>query len=556
MHCVLILVFLLLLIIPSATPLKFFFPSFSTQDTNTIFTEGDAYLDSESLRLTKIADAQDTNGTAGRATYKKPFLLRNKTTGELADFNTSFSFSINSQNNTKYGDGLAFFIAPYGSSLNVRLGVASSLGLPVNSSSTPTCEYPFVAVEFDIYRNNVTAIEDPSFSTIDDHVGIDVNSLKSRVTAPWNGGILTGERNTVTVRYDSSTNNLSVHFTDTFPSVKSISSTVNLTEFLPDRVIVGFSASTGGSIAMHKIISWNFTSSLDESPDAKPRNKNKIKLIVGMGVGGGIILVVVLALVFFIFRVNREMWGSEEDPIFTDVQFERETVPRQYSYRELALATSNFSDGKKLGNGGFGDVYRGVLKNSNREIAVKKIWKHSDSGPKEYAAEIGILSSLRHPNLVQLLGCSRENIVIGVLQGWHSGESINSVMRHVECLMIVGPWCGHPQLQNEAFNTSGRLPTRDPMLSADGDKPVDNTVDSGREGSVAKPTTHETEESRPLKSGILAILPEPDRPTQVLYRMSSFPSLSKPIPSIPRPALQSQTSDVGGQTQSMPSRRF
>lgn len=317
----LILVFFLLLIIPSATPLKFFFPSFSTQDTNTIFTEGDAYLDSESLRLTKIADAQDTNGTAGRATYKKPFLLRNKTTGELADFNASFSFSINSQNNTKYGDGLAFFIAPYGSSLNVRLGVASSLGLPVNSSSTPTCEYPFVAVEFDIYTNPNEPIKDPEFMYLIDHVGIDVNSLKSRVTAPWNGGILTGERNTVTVRYDSSTNNLSVRFTNfttfPFPSENSISYTVNLTKYLPDRVIVGFSASTGGSIAMHKIIFWNFTSSLDESPDAKPRNKNKIKLIVGMGVGGGIILVVVLALVFFIFRVNREMWGSEEDPIFS-----------------------------------------------------------------------------------------------------------------------------------------------------------------------------------------------------------------------------------------------
>lgn len=62
--------------------------------------------------------------------------------------------------------------------------------------------------------------------------------------------------------------------------------------------------------------------------------------------------------------------------------------------------------------------------------------------------------------------------------------------------------------------------------------------------------------NRPLKSGILAVLPEPDRPTQVLYRMPSLPSSSKPIPSIPRPALQSQTSDVGGQTQSVPSRRF
>ena len=62
--------------------------------------------------------------------------------------------------------------------------------------------------------------------------------------------------------------------------------------------------------------------------------------------------------------------------------------------------------------------------------------------------------------------------------------------------------------------------------------------------------------SRPLKSGILAVLLEPDRPTQVLYRMPSLPSLSKPIPSIRRPSLHSQASDVGGQTQSVPSRRF
>ncbi|PRQ44028.1 putative senescence regulator S40 [Rosa chinensis] len=65
--------------------------------------------------------------------------------------------------------------------------------------------------------------------------------------------------------------------------------------------------------------------------------------------------------------------------------------------------------------------------------------------------------------------------------------------------------------------------------------------------------------TRPQKSGILAVLPEPDPPAQVLYRKPSLsnPSNSKPIPSIPRPSLQSQTSSDAGQTQSVPStRRF
>nr|XP_011468552.1 PREDICTED: uncharacterized protein LOC105352680 [Fragaria vesca subsp. vesca] len=63
------------------------------------------------------------------------------------------------------------------------------------------------------------------------------------------------------------------------------------------------------------------------------------------------------------------------------------------------------------------------------------------------------------------------------------------------------------------------------------------------------------------KSGILAVLPESDRPAQVLYRKPSLSSPSKPIPSIPRPSPQSQTPSSasdgsGGQTQSVPSRRF
>ncbi|KAM5586117.1 hypothetical protein ABKV19_005156 [Rosa sericea] len=324
-HHVLIFRLFLLLLVPSATPSSFQFSNFSIDDYSTdLYVEGDAFIDPPFLRLTKSTLEQVR---VGRATYNKPFLLQNKATGELADFSSSFCFSINSQNNSNYSNGLAFFISPNGSLLNVPLGGGASLGLPFNIS-TASYQYPFVAVEFDFTRNLDDSIKDPSestFSTIDGHVGIDVNSLESSVTAPWNGGIMEGRLNTVTVSYDSSTKNLTVDFTNSLKTY-SISHAVDLTLYFPDGVIVGFSASMGDSITLHNIISWNFTSSLDESlvnrlnmtppdpatspmassipdsrtddtenppSDAKPRNNDKIKLGVGLSVGGVIIMFVV-----------------------------------------------------------------------------------------------------------------------------------------------------------------------------------------------------------------------------------------------------------------------
>ncbi|XP_062011472.1 L-type lectin-domain containing receptor kinase IX.1-like [Rosa rugosa] len=98
------------------------------------------------------------------------------------------------------------------------------------------------------------------------------------------------------------------------------------------------------------------------------------------------------------------------DPI--DVQFEKETGPRKFSYTELALATSNFDAEKKLGEGGFGAVYKGVINDLNFNVAVdvvvKKISPESRQGLKEYIAEVQTISALRHRHLVQLIGWCHE----------------------------------------------------------------------------------------------------------------------------------------------------
>lgn len=83
-----------------------------------------------------------------------------------------------------------------------------------------------------------------------------------------------------------------------------------------------------------------------------------------------------------------------------------ESGPRQFSYSELAAATKNFSDDRRLGSGGFGSVYRGILTTDgrNRCVAVKRVSKTARQGWKEFVSEVVIISRLRHRNLVQLIG--------------------------------------------------------------------------------------------------------------------------------------------------------
>ncbi|KAL6622611.1 hypothetical protein ACP70R_032490 [Stipagrostis hirtigluma subsp. patula] len=85
-------------------------------------------------------------------------------------------------------------------------------------------------------------------------------------------------------------------------------------------------------------------------------------------------------------------------------EFKKGTRPKQFSDSELANATGNFADDRKLGEGGFGSVYRGFLEDMNLEVAIKRVSKASRQGKKEYASEVRIISRLRHRNLVQLIG--------------------------------------------------------------------------------------------------------------------------------------------------------
>ncbi|KAK8573633.1 hypothetical protein V6N13_009721 [Hibiscus sabdariffa] len=75
-----------------------------------------------------------------------------------------------------------------------------------------------------------------------------------------------------------------------------------------------------------------------------------------------------------------------------------------FKYDELCDATNNFNPRNQIGEGGFGRVYRGLIENPNRVVAVKQLDRHGYQGNKEFLVEVLMLVLLKHPNLVELVG--------------------------------------------------------------------------------------------------------------------------------------------------------
>ncbi|TQE10318.1 hypothetical protein C1H46_004030 [Malus baccata] len=80
---------------------------------------------------------------------------------------------------------------------------------------------------------------------------------------------------------------------------------------------------------------------------------------------------------------------------------------KQYTYKELQIATENFSKENKIGQGGFGSVYKGTLKDGTL-AAIKVLSAESSQGLREFLTEIEVIATVEHDSLVKLYGCCAE----------------------------------------------------------------------------------------------------------------------------------------------------
>ncbi|KAA3455630.1 G-type lectin S-receptor-like protein serine/threonine-protein kinase B120 [Gossypium australe] len=95
-----------------------------------------------------------------------------------------------------------------------------------------------------------------------------------------------------------------------------------------------------------------------------------------------------------------------------------------FNLGSLAAATNNFSEGNRLGQGGFGAVYKGELP-GGQEIAVKRLSAKSCQGLEEFKNEIILIAKLQHRNLVRLLGCSIQGDEKMLIYEYMSNKSLD-----------------------------------------------------------------------------------------------------------------------------------
>ncbi|GMY38824.1 L-type lectin-domain containing receptor kinase IX.1-like [Fagus crenata] len=319
----------LFLINPCATQISFNYTDFSqTNNNKPVIITGNATVSGSVIQLTP-----DKVDNWGRATYFEPMLLWDKKSGKLANFTTNFSFIIDSQGKDSYSDGLTFFLAspnfpPPTPTDGSGIGLLS--GDQLNNPSFLAANQ-FVAVEFDTFRNDEWDPRDP----VREHVGININEMKSQNSTPWYCTIKENRTYSASINYDSSNQNFSVTFTgfnnDSSPIQQHLSSIVNLTEHLPEFVEFGFSSSTGLISESHILCSWSFVSTslfMIQQPPPPPPNKTKddrkTKLVAGLSVGA-CILISGLVLVWLMYT-RKWCRGKEEElglVLSMDNEFER-----------------------------------------------------------------------------------------------------------------------------------------------------------------------------------------------------------------------------------------
>ncbi|OMO49820.1 hypothetical protein COLO4_38354 [Corchorus olitorius] len=143
--------------------------------------------------------------------------------------------------------------------------------------------------------------------------------------------------------------------------------------------------------------------------DLPTSKKSRAGLIVGIVVGVGALGLLSVAA-FCILRRRRAHMKDDKELLGID-------AGRTFSYGELKAATEDFNPANKLGEGGFGSVYKGKL-DDGRAIAVKRLSVASHQGKSEFVTEIATISAVQHRNLVKLYGCcieANKRLLVGYL---------------------------------------------------------------------------------------------------------------------------------------------
>ncbi|XP_042951865.1 probable leucine-rich repeat receptor-like serine/threonine-protein kinase At3g14840 isoform X3 [Carya illinoinensis] len=133
-----------------------------------------------------------------------------------------------------------------------------------------------------------------------------------------------------------------------------------------------------------------------------PSNSIPTGEVVGIIVAGVfVIILLIVAILWWKGCLGERSSATEHDLRGLDLK------TGTFTLRQIKTATNNFDVANKIGEGGFGSVYKGLLSDGTM-MAVKQLSSKSKQGNREFLNEIGMISALQHPHLVKLYGCCVE----------------------------------------------------------------------------------------------------------------------------------------------------
>nr|XP_029120078.1 probable LRR receptor-like serine/threonine-protein kinase At1g53440 isoform X2 [Elaeis guineensis] len=155
------------------------------------------------------------------------------------------------------------------------------------------------------------------------------------------------------------------------------------------------------------------------TPNFKPdTGELSVGAILGIVAASCIVILLIIILLW--------LWFRRKNAANNELR-ELELQTSCFSLKQIKAATNNFDPANKIGEGGFGPVYKGVMPDGSL-IAVKQLSSKSKQGNREFVNEIGTVSALQHPNLVKFHGCSIEGNQLLLIYEYMENNSLASVL--------------------------------------------------------------------------------------------------------------------------------
>ncbi|XWS59261.1 hypothetical protein CRYUN_Cryun08bG0106000 [Craigia yunnanensis] len=181
--------------------------------------------------------------------------------------------------------------------------------------------------------------------------------------------------------------------------------------------------STGEFTEVNALKYWNFTSS-------EIRVKGAVNLLWLWILIPIVVIILVGGFSYLLYRRRKNrMKQKGDDELEIEQEIQRSSpAPQKFRLKERKAAAGNFNVNNKLGIGGLGTVYKGILR--KEEVAVKRILKNTRHGKQDFVAEVTTISNLHHKKLVKLLGWCYESNDLLVYEFMPNGSLDRFIFRN------------------------------------------------------------------------------------------------------------------------------